>query len=70
MACGRWGHVFATSANPRSRKKEVVMSPSFTVRGGEYDTNMCNIRIDGASGICEGDDFRPLVSTKRPKREK
>ena len=28
MACGRWGHVFATSANPRSCKIEVAMSPS------------------------------------------
>ena len=40
------------------------MSPSFTVGGGEYDTKMCNNRIDGASGICEGDIFRRLVSTR------
>ena len=35
MACGRWGHVFATSANPRSCIKRVAVSPSFTVRMGE-----------------------------------
>ena len=46
------------------------MSPALTVRGGEYDTKMCNIRIDGASDICEGDNFRLLVSTKIPKYEK
>ena len=28
---------------------------------------MCNIRIDGASGVCDGEDFRGSVSTKRPK---
>ena len=43
MACGWWGHVFATSANPRSGKKKVVISPSFTVRGGEYDTKCVTI---------------------------
>ena len=51
-------------------KKSGHVTLSFIVRGGEYDTKMCNIRIDGASGICEGDDFRRLVSTKRPKHEK
>ena len=71
MACGRWGHVFATSANPRSCKTNVHMSPSFTVRGGEYDTKMCHKRIDDASSICEGENFRRLGSTReRPKLEK
>ena len=46
------------------------MSLSFTVRRGEYDRRMCNIRLDGASGICEGENFRRLVSTKKPKHEK
>ena len=41
--------------------KKAALSPSFTVRGGEYDTKMCNIRIDGASGMCEGDIFRRFV---------
>ena len=44
MACGRWGHIFATSANVRPCKKKVVMSPAFAIRGGEYDTKMRNIR--------------------------
>ena len=70
MACGRWGHVFATSANARSCTKNMALSPSFTVRGGEYDTKMCNIRIDSAIGICERENFRRLVLTKRPKHEK
>ena len=67
---GRWGHVFPTIANPRSFKYFLAMSPSFTVRWGQYHTKMCTIRIDDASGICEGENFRPLVSTKRPKHEK
>ena len=32
MACGRWGHIFATIANPRSCIKKVTVSPSLTVR--------------------------------------
>ena len=69
---GLWsvGHVFAAGANPRSWTPPPAMSPALTVRGGEYDTKMCNIRIDGASDICEGDNFRLLVSTKIPKYEK
>ena len=69
MACGRWGHLFALSANPRSCEKKLTKSLSFIGRGKEYDTKMCNNRIDGASGICEGDHFRRLISTKR-KHEK
>ena len=67
MACGRWGRVFATSANPSPCKKSGHATLSFTVWGGEYCTKMCNIRIDGARGICEGDYFRRLVSTKGAK---
>ena len=47
-----------------------VISPSLTVRGGEYDTKMCNIRIDGASGICEGENFCRHVLPQLPKCEK
>ena len=43
------------------------MSPYFTVRGGEYDPKMRNIRIDGASGIYEGDNFRRLVPWYQPR---
>ena len=50
--------------------KKVAMSPSFTGLGGEYDTKMYDIRIDGSRGIYEGYNFRRLVSTKRPKHEK
>ena len=41
-ACGRWGHVFATSASPINMpcttKKLAIMPPSSTVHGGQYDT--------------------------------
>ena len=47
-----------------------AMSLYFTVRGGEYGTKICNIRIDGASDICEGENFRRIASTERPKHEK
>ena len=40
---------------------KLIMSPSFTVHGGEHDTEICNNRIDDARGICEGDKFRRLV---------
>ena len=48
MACGRWGHVFVTSANPRSCIKNVAVSPSFTVRMGENvkETEKFNTRIE------------------------
>ena len=64
---GLWlvGARFRRSANPRSCKKKVAVSPSLTVRGGQYHyTKMCNNRINGASGICEGDNFHRLVSTR------
>ena len=47
MACGRRGHVFATSANPRSCVKKVAVSPSFIVRMGEnVKPKMFDIRIE------------------------
>ena len=47
MACGRWGHVVASSANPRFCIKTVAMSPSFTVRMGEnVKQKYFNIRIE------------------------
>ena len=65
------GDTFSPLAPILGTVKKMAMSPSFSVRGGEYDTKiMCNIRLDGASDICEGDNFRRLVSTKRPKHEK
>ena len=45
--CGRSGHVFATSANPRSCIKKAAMSPSFTVRMGENVKPKClDIRVE------------------------
>ena len=38
-------------------QKQVAMSPSSTVHGGRYDTE-CDIQVDSASGIREGDNFR------------
>ena len=73
MACGRWGNVFANinSANPGSCKTEVAMYPLLLLVGDNtYDTKMCNIQTDGASGIFEGDNFRRLVSIKRLRTRK
>ena len=44
------------------QQKNVAMSPSFAVHEGQYDTKylVCNIRIDGASGIRGGENFRRL----------
>ena len=72
MACGWRGHVFATSANPRSWKKNVTMSPSSTVHGGQYYTKylLCIIRIDGASGICGGGNFRPTRTSSHQRRDR
>ena len=51
-ACGRWGHVFPTSASPRPWTQKLAMSPSSTVHGGQYDTyQLCDIRVYSASGI-------------------
>ena len=63
MACGRYGHVITTSTDPRSWERK-AMSPSSTVHWGQYDTKylVCNIRIDGASGIRGGENFIRLVS--------
>ena len=61
MACGRWWHVSATSANPRSSKTN---GHANNCSSGRIWYKMCNIRIDGASGICVGANFRRLVSTK------
>ena len=61
-ACGRWGHVSATSASPRPWTKKLARSPSSAVHGGQYDT-MCDIRADSASGIRGGDNFRRLTWT-------
>ena len=49
-------------------EKKVTISPSLkiTARGGEYDAKC----VDCASGICEGGDFRQLVSTTTPKHGK
>ena len=33
-ACGRWGHVFDTSASPTPRTRKLAMSPFFIVHGG------------------------------------
>ena len=68
MACGRWGHVFVTSANPRSCKKKWPCRPLLNLLlVGE---NMMPKCVDCASGICEGGDFRQLVPTTTPKHEK
>ena len=40
------GDAFAPLALILGPVKKVAMSPSFTVRGGEYDTKKCNIRIE------------------------
>ena len=48
-----------------------AMSPSSTVHGGQYDNKylVCNIRIDGASGIRGGENFRRLswTSSHQPR---
>ena len=41
MACGQWGHVFSTSANPRSCTYKMAVSPSFTARMGENVKTKC-----------------------------
>ena len=52
MACVRWGHVFVTSANPRSCKKKWPCRPlQKLLLVGE---NMIPKCVDCASGICEG----------------
>ena len=52
MACGRWRHVFVTSANPRSCKKKWPCRPlQKLLLVGE---NMIPKCVDCASGICEG----------------
>ena len=56
------GDTFPPPAPILGPVKQMVMP--ITVRRGEHDSKMCNIRIDGASGICEGANFRRLVSTK------
>ena len=46
MACGRWRHVFATSANPRSRKKKWPCYPLLLFAWGKMLNQMFNIRIE------------------------
>ena len=58
----------APISRPVKKKKWPCHPPFLAV--GEYDTKICIIRIDGASGICDGENFRRLVSTKRQKHEK
>ena len=36
-SCGRWRRVFGASASPRSCTKKLVMSPSSTAHGDQYD---------------------------------
>ena len=62
-ACGRWGHVDVTSASQcysRSWTKDLAMSPSSTVHGGQYDTTHAS-EVDSASGIRGGENFRRLA---------
>ena len=74
MACSRGGHVFATSVNDRSCKKKSPCHALLLFAGENMIPNtrhpVCNIRIYGASSACEGENFRRLESTKRPKHEK
>ena len=53
---------FSPLAPILGHEKKVAMSPSSTVHGGQYDNKylVCNIRIDGASGIRGGENFRRL----------
>ena len=69
IACGRLGHVFDTSANPRPCKKKAAMSPFVTVRGGAYDTKVYKIRIDGASGICGREFLSARINQEIETRE-
>ena len=65
------GDTFSPLAPILGPEKKVAMSPSLTVRGGEYDTNMCDNRMDGASGIyLWGREFPSARINKRPKLEK
>ena len=45
------GHIFAASARPRASTKKLAMLPSSVVHGGQYDTKICDIRVDTANGI-------------------
>ena len=47
----------------------MAMTPTFAVRGGEYDIKMCNIRIDGASGICDGECPSARINQETQTRE-
>ena len=47
-ACGRWGHVFATSANARSLTEKLAMSPFSTVHSG------CSALGDRQAGCDQG----------------
>ena len=69
VPCGRWGHVFATSAILRScKKKKRGHATFFFLFVGENIIPKCvTNRIDDASGICWGEIFRPLVSTKNTR---
>ena len=56
-ACGRRGHVFATSASPRSFNKKLAMSPSSTVHGGQHDA-WCCIYMRHSSSYCMRHSWR------------
>ena len=72
MACGRWGHAFLPLALNLGPEKKGTMSPSSTVHEDQYENKylVCtrNIRIDGASGICGGGNFRRLSWTSSYQR--
>ena len=43
--CDWSGHIFATSASPRSLTKKMAMSPSSTVHGGQHDTKYVTFEL-------------------------
>lgn len=53
-ARGWQGLVFATCASARASEKYLAMSPSSAVHGGQFDTKLCDIRVDIASGSIRG----------------
>ena len=44
-ACDWSGHIFGASASPRSLTKNLAMSPSATVHGGQHDTKYVTFEL-------------------------
>ena len=50
-ARGWSGHIIAASTRPKASTKKQAMSPSSAVHGGQLRYQICDIRVDIASGI-------------------